>query len=232
MKLRLFISAVASVLAWGLVTPAAIAGDDILEAQCASCHALTKPANFDLDRLWKRQGPDLYYAGSKFNRPWLEQWLQNPTRIRPAGVFYTKHVKPGEKEDVIDEASLQPHLKLSAADAASAADALMKLKAPEDLIAKDAFKGGKVSATMGAMFFNKLRGCSACHQSKPDVGGRSGPELYTAAARLQPDYIYSYMKHPQQIDPLVWMPDLSLSEPDAQRLTGYILMLGETGSNP
>src|SRR3546814_11919710 len=82
------------------------------------------------------------------------------------------------------------------------------------------------------MFFNKLRGCSACHQSKPDVGGRSGPELYTAAARLQPDYIYSYMKHPQQIDPLVWMPDLSLSEPDAQRLTGYIMMLGETGSNP
>src|SRR3546814_7745289 len=121
---------------------------------------------------------------------------------------------------------MQTDLKLSAADAASAADAFMKLKAPEYLIAKDAFKGGKVRATMGAMFFNKLRGCSACHQSKPDVGGRSGPELYTAAARLQPDYIYSNMKHPQQIDPLVWMQDLSLSEPAAHRLTGYILMMG------
>src|SRR3546814_20134417 len=98
---------------------------------------------------------------------------------------------------------MQTDLKLSAADAASAADALMKLKAPEDLIAKDAFKGGKVSATMGAMFFNKLRGCSACHQSKPDVGGRSGPELYTAAARLQPDTNYSYMKHSHQTAPQV-----------------------------
>lgn len=232
MKLRTFIAVAVGLLPLGFFAQGALAADGILETQCAGCHALTQPEKFDIDRLWNRQGPDLYYAGSKFNRPWLEQWLQNPVRIRAGGELYTKHVKPGDKEDVIDEASLKPHPKLSAADAAAAADALMALKAPDGMIEQGAYKEGKVSASMGAMFFNKLRGCSACHQSKPDVGGRSGPELYTAAARLQPDYIYSYMRHPQKIDPLVWMPDLSLSEPDAQRLTGYILMLGETGSNP
>lgn len=220
-------------LALVLAAPAALAADGILQAQCASCHALEAPPTGDIERLWQRQGPDLHYAGSKFNRPWLEQWLQDPQRIRPAGALYTRHVKGSDKEDVIDEASLKPHMKLSAADAADAADALMTLKAPESLIPQGGFKGGKVSASMGAMFFNKLRGCSACHQSSPDAGGRSAPELYTAAARLQPDYIYSYMKHPQKIDPLVWMPDLSLSEPDAQRLTGYILTLGaSSGSQP
>ena len=49
-----------------------------LTAQCASCHALTKPANSTVDHLWTRKGPDLWYAGDKFNRDWLVGWLQNP----------------------------------------------------------------------------------------------------------------------------------------------------------
>jgi mono/diheme cytochrome c family protein len=212
--------------------PAAMAADEILQSQCASCHALEPPASPDIERLWQRQGPDLYYAGSKFNRPWLEQWLQDPQRIRPGGVLYTRYVRGSDKEDIIDDAALKPHPKLSTAAATAAAEALMALKAPPELIEPGIFKGGKVSASMGAMFFNKLRGCSACHQSAPDVGGRSGPELYTAGARLQPDYIYSYMRHPQKIDPLVWMPDLNLSEPDAQRLTGYVLLLDKARSQP
>ncbi|HET8881141.1 MAG TPA: hypothetical protein VFM56_03115 [Solimonas sp.] len=231
MKLRICIPVLAVLLVLGFEAPPARA-DDVLQTQCAGCHALKKPEVFDIDRLWQRQGPDLYYAGIKFNRPWLEKWLQDPVRIRPAGEFYRHHVKAGEKEDVIDEASLKPHVKLSAADAAVMADALMKLKGPADLVTPGAFKNGAVSASMGAMFFNKLRGCAACHQSKPGVGGRSGPELYSAAARLQADYIYSYMKDPQRIDPLVWMPKLDLSEPDLQRLTGYILLLGNTEGNP
>jgi mono/diheme cytochrome c family protein len=80
---------------------------------------------------------------------------------------------------------------------------------------------------MGEMFFVKLRGCGACHQSKPGVGGFSGPELYTAGARLQPDFIYAYIKDPQKIDPHIWMPTLALSEPDLQRLTSYIAHLGQ-----
>lgn len=230
MKPHLCIPMVVGLLALGVAAPSA--ADGILEAQCAACHTLKAPDKSDIGRLWQRQGPDLHYAGSKFNADWLEKWLQDPVRIRPAGELYTRHVKSGEKEDVIDEAGLKPHVKLSAADAKSAAAALMALKAPEELIPPGSFKGGKVSASMGAMFFSKLRGCSGCHQGSPDTGGRSAPELYTAAARLQPDYIYSYMKHPQKIDPRVWMPDLSLSDPDAQRLTGYILMLGETGEKP
>lgn len=232
MKSHVPITVATCLLALVSVVPVASSADGILEAQCTVCHALKSEEKPDIERLWKRNGPDLYYAGSKFNRAWLESWLQNPVPIRPAGELYTRHVKAGDKEDVIDEASLKPHLKLSAADAKSAADALMIFKAPDTLIPQGSFKGSQVSASMGAMFFNKLRGCSACHQKGPDVGGRSAPELYTAAARLQPDYIYNFMKSPQKIDPLVWMPDLSLSEADAQRLTSYLLTLGQLGSQP
>lgn len=214
--------------ALGLIAaaPAAEAdGAELLKSQCASCHALSKPDGAALDHIWSRKGPDLYYAGSKFNRDWLAKWLEQPTVIRPAGELYSRHVKPGEKEDVVDTASLTPHPKLSAADAQAAADALMALTAPDGLVEKGAFKGGKVSPTMGAMFFTKLRGCGACHVATPGVGGRSAPELYTAGQRLQADYIYSYIKNPQHFDPRVWMPVLKLSEPDLQRLTGYIVQL-------
>jgi len=200
-------------------------GADLLKSQCASCHALDKPQDASLDRLWTRGGPDLYYAGSKFNKPWLVQWLQNPVRVRSGGEFYRKHVKGGDKEDLVDEATLTPHPRLAKPEADAAASALMALAGPAGLVDKNAFKGEKVSATMGAMFFGKLRGCGACHMAKPGYGGASGPELFTAGERLQPDYVYSYIKNPQKFDPHIWMPTLNLAEPDLQRLTGYILQL-------
>lgn len=202
-------------------------GGALLKSQCMSCHAIERPENASVDRLWSREGPDLYYAGNKFNRPWLEKWLQDPVRIRPAGVLYTKHIKGSDKEDVVDESTMVPHLKLGQADAAAAADALMALTAP-GLVENGAFKGGKVSMTMGGMFFGKLRGCGACHTAKPGSGGVSGPELYTAHERLQADYIYSYIKDAQKFDPRIWMPTLGLADPDLQRLTGYILQLNTT----
>ena len=207
-------------------------GQAIVESQCVACHAVTKPANAGLDHIWQRKGPDLHYAGSKFNQAWLESWLTSPTRIRPAGELYTKHLKTTAAEDAVDESTLEPHLKLSAADAQAVATYLMTLKAADGLVETGAFKGAAVSPSMGAMFFNKLRGCGACHSAKAGAGGSSGPELRTASERLQADYIYSYIKNPQGFDPGVWMPRLSLSEPDLQRLTGYLVQLNGKGTTP
>src|SRR3569623_2318040 len=102
-------------------------GAGLLKSQCISCHAIVKPDNASLDRLWERKGPDLYYAGSKFNRPWLEKWLQNPVRIRPAGEMYTKQIKGRDKEDDVDESTMTSHVKLSKVDAEAVAEALMAL---------------------------------------------------------------------------------------------------------
>lgn len=219
----------AGVLALAILPGTALAahGDDILKAQCMECHATVKPADTSLNHIWTRKGPDLYYAGSKFNKAWLVQWLQSPTQIRPAGAFYYHHIKDNHGQpDTVDTASLKPHMKLSKADAEAVADALMALKAPADVVIPGSFKHQPVNATLGAMFFNKLRGCAACHSAAKGEGGFSGPELANAGARLQGDYIYSYIKNPQKIDPHVWMPNLGLNEADLQRLTGYLVSLG------
>ncbi len=207
-------------------SPAQAAGMEKLEAQCSSCHALSKPANPTVDRLWERKGPDLWYAGLKFERDWLEQWLQSPTPIRPGGVMWFNHAKPGEPRDTIDTASVPAHPAVSAAEASELADALMTLK-PDGLVTPGAFNPEGVNMMMGKMAFGKLRGCVACHQDKPGEGGPSGPSLAEAGRRLQADFVYAYTKDPQAFDRFIWMPRLTLSDTDLQRLTGYVMSLGK-----
>lgn len=229
MKAPVIIAACAGLAALALAArPAAVeaqgASSD-LATQCAACHTLAKPANPTLEHLWTRKGPDLWYAGDKFNRDWLVGWLQNPTPIRPGGVLWFKHAKPGEPRDTIDTAAVEKHPKVDAATAGKLADALLQLKS--GLVADGAFKPEAANMTMGKLAFGKLRGCVACHQDAPGQGGPSGPELYDAGKRLRPDYVLAYTRDPQQFDPHVWMPTLTLSEPDLQRLTGYIVSLGK-----
>lgn len=200
-------------------------GADLLKSQCSACHALTPPADNSQDRVRDRKAPDLYYAGVKFERAWLVEWLQKPSAIRPAGYPYFKSVAPGEKHDEVDKSKLKEHLRLSKDDANAAADALMALKGPEGLVEAGLFKDEKPNLRMGEMAFVKLRGCSACHQGKGGEGGMSGPALTDAGKRLQPDFIASYVKNAQKIDPHVWMPAQNVTDQDVQRLTAYIVQL-------
>ena len=106
-----------------------------LDPSCAACHALVKPTDTSLDRLWTRKGPDLWYAGSKFNADWLTSWLQDP-KADPSSrlsVFQDDHegirimMFPTRPRST-------PHPKLDKAAAEAATAALMALKAPADLL--------------------------------------------------------------------------------------------------
>lgn len=231
MKLRDLVWAAG--LAAGVFTlPAEAApGADLLKSQCMSCHALAKPQDSTIDRLYSRKAPDLYYAGVKFNKDWLVGWLQNPTVIRPGGVMYSSNVKAGAPgtPDEIDTAKLQPHLKLSAADAQAAAEALMTLGVNDGLLQKGAYQAPS-SPGMASLLFNKLRGCASCHSAKPGSGGLSGPELYSAGDRLQSDYVVEYIRNPQKFDPHVWMPKLELNDADVQKLAAYLATLKQGGA--
>lgn len=232
MKLNCILQAAA--LAAALIVPMAHAapGSQLLEGKCAACHSLTKPVDGGPERVVNRKGPDLYYSAVKFNKDWLVGWLQKPTVIRQGGAAFMNVVKPGAPgtPDVIDATKLQPHLALSAEEAAAAADALMDLGKGDDVVSKGAYKQDPPNNSMATLLFNKLRGCSSCHSNKQGSGGASGPELYTAGDRLQPDFIVEYIRNPQKFDPHVWMPKLDLNEADIQKLTGYLTTLKQGGS--
>jgi mono/diheme cytochrome c family protein len=222
-----------SALALAAIAGAASAGpgDELLRQQCIACHAVAKPEQQTLARLWERKGPDLHYAGDKFNRDWLVAWLQNPVAIRAGGVMYSKLVKPSadKSADQIDPAAVPAHPKLSAGQAALAADALLSLKSP-GLVEKGGFKNEPPNAMFASMLFSKLRGCTSCHAAKPGGPPQSGPQLYDAGARLQPDYVVAYLRDPQKFDPHVWMPTLGLNDGEVQKLASYIATLKQTES--
>lgn len=194
---------------------------------CAACHNLSGPAPATLKALWERKGPDLFYAGNKYKAEWLVQWLQKPTRIRPAGMFFGNHVKPGTKADEVDASSLTQHPTLTEVDAKAATTELMKLTGRGDLIKQGDYQVGSIAPSMGEMLFDKFRGCLACHEIEAGYGGLSGPEVYTAGKRLQEDWLVSFLRNPQAWNPKTFMPNKHLSDTDLQKLTHYLRTLGE-----
>jgi mono/diheme cytochrome c family protein len=202
-----------------------------LSQACGSCHALAKSADTSLERVVNRKAPDLWYAGSKFKPEWLVRWLQEPAPIRPVGYPYFNTITKGPEHDIPDPTRQVAHVKLAKADAEAATAELMLLKGPTDLVVSGTFKGDAAGARMGALAFNKLRGCTTCHQGEGGQGGLSGPSLTEAGKRLQNDFIAAYTADPQRFDPHVWMPTLKLNEQDIQRLTAYLTTLG-SGEKP
>lgn len=202
-------------------------GEEILRQRCIQCHELDGAGPDNLHELWAQKGPNFSYAGNKYKQDWIEQWLTAPVRIRPAGMYYGKHIKPGKEHDKIDEATLADHVALKSEEAKAVASAMMSYKGKSKLITKGAYKPGKISLSMGDMIFIKFRGCLSCHRIDKDYGGVSGPEVYTAAKRLQEDYLISFMKNPQAWSPLTYMPQYHLKDKDLQKFVHYFRALAE-----
>lgn len=208
---------------------AAFASAELVETQCAGCHALTRPDYdaLDITERAERKGPPLYYAGNKYREEWLVEWLQRPERIWPGGVFAPAHAISTPEGDVIDAASLPEHPKLSAADAESAAGYLMTLRPFDELIAAQAYEPGTIALRIGQMNFSKFKGCDSCHRDAPDYGGVSGPELYSAWERLQPGFVAAYISDPVAFDPHTMMPKAGLPPEEVKKLADYLKALSE-----
>ena len=80
-----YLGAALLIMATASVQATSAAGKKIFQAKkCQACHYTKGPAREKTiaDQLAKK-GPELWYAGSKFQKAWLKKWLQNPKPIRP-----------------------------------------------------------------------------------------------------------------------------------------------------
>jgi hypothetical protein len=214
-----------------LLFSGSVLAEGMLQKECASCHNISGPVAQTLKEAFAKKGPDLSYAGNKYRQEWIVSWLQKPSRIRPAGMYYGDHIKPGTKSDEIDASTLQDHIALSKADAIAVAHELMELKPHDDLLAREKIEPGSIIKQMGEMNFDKFWGCMACHLIEPEYGGFSGPEMYTAAKRLQPEFIASFIRNPQAWEPKTWMPNKQVSEGSIQKFVQYLDLLGKESAN-
>lgn len=198
------------------------------EARCGGCHQLAAP---DIETLGiverlERKAPPLWYAGNKYREGWLARWLQEPVTVLPAGYFPNAAIRNTPEGDVLDPERLHRHEPLPAAEAEAVAAELMALKPHDALMAAASYTPGTLALRMGTMDFRKFKGCQSCHQDAAGEGGLSGPELYTAWQRLQPEYITSFIADPKAWDANTIMPRMDMNEAAVGKLVDYLRLIG------
>lgn len=202
----LVVRAMAALVTVGAARPPAPAADPLVargrqvaERSCRGCHTFQHPGEPDVLAIDRTEGPDLSYAGTKFQASWLGRWLVAPTRLRPAGYLSYRYVTPTSRGDVVEPARIPRHPALSAEDAPAVAAFLQTLKRPIN-----PYPAGPPNESIRAeVHFSKLLPCGGCHQARVGAGGISGPELITAAERLDPDWLGSMVA-----DPGAWRPGI------------------------
>ena len=215
----------ASMFASGPASAGAMDGKTILSDNCASCHNLSGPAPQTFEGVLGRKAPDLFYAGSKFKRSWLVDWLQNPSPIRQTGVMFLNHVTTDNGMDKIIAETVKPcPVKLSPEAAEAVASHLMTLK---DMSMKTGVvdMAKKFRKPKAYRLFTKQLPCIGCHTfkfGKRTLGGVSGPDLTHAGKRLNPDWVYARIENPQYWDPRTWMPRVTMSHRKRELLTLFI----------
>lgn len=176
------------------------------------CHVTQGPAaeKTFADQL-KKKGPELWYAGNKFKKEWLEKWLQNPEIIRPL------------EYNSIEKKNAGNHPKLSKDDADAVTDYLVTLTSKD-------IEAGVIQAKsnpQGKLAFEKKQACQACHQIEKTgkvIGGLVAPTLVKAGERLQGDWIYAYLKKPKVFKPVKRMPVYEgyLSDVDMKNVAAHV----------
>ena len=191
----------------------AAAGGKLFQAKkCQECHYTSGPAKEKTiaDQIAKK-GPELWYAGSKFQKEWLGKWLQDPKPIRSL------------KYNSLTEKNAGNHPKLAAPDAVAMTDFLMSLTSKE---VKEGVIKPKVTPK-GRLIFTKNMPCSGCHQfpGKGFLGGMNGPSLVDAGERLNPDWVFAYLKDGSKtFKPVRQMPVFAglMNEQDMQAVAEFV----------
>jgi cytochrome c2 len=73
------------------------------------------------------------------------------------------------------------------------------------------------------LYFNKY-GCNGCHKIN-DEGGKVGPALDRAGFRLNPTWVYRWLRNPQAMKSDTRMPSLGLNDADAKAVSMFLRTL-------
>lgn len=169
----------------------------LYQQKCLSCHAVSPAKKVPIKERASIKGMPLWFAGSKFNKEWLETWLASPQPV-----FM---VKWGTLEK-----GAYDHPAVDAAEAKLLAQYLMTLvdaQVQPDKSVPLPKSRGKRRSFLGrtAQLFEKHQGCYACHRylnkRGQELGGFSGPSLVEAGNRLQADWVYAFLKDPRRYAP-------------------------------
>ncbi len=172
---------------------------------CFGCHTVK-----GFENRWK-VGPDLHRIESKVDRDWVVKWLQNPKAFRPSTLM--PQIFHLENTD-----SPEDRTKSYVAIEGIAAYLFKNSESTE--IARAPKKQG--DPEVGKQLVKSM-GCLGCHSVEGASANNHGPELVNLGSKVSRDWLFSWLKNPKHFSPDTRMPNLRLSDEEANNITSYLL---------
>ena len=179
---------------------------------CFGCHTVKGFSTdvFGGESAWK-VGPNLKHIQSKVDREWIIRWLQNPKAFRPStlmpNIFHLENMS-----------SPEDHVK-SAAAIEGIATYLLKHSEPVELKRATKEQG---DPEIGKQLVKDL-GCLGCHSAEGAKANNHGPELIHMGSKVSREWLFNWLKDPKHYSPDTRMPNLRLSDEEANHITSYLL---------
>lgn len=191
------------------------ATEKLIQDKCSICHKFEgqPESKFNL------KGPDLMWAGNKYQRPWLIRWLTGKEEnLYPNGYRWDVSRTPTK------------HPVLSDSDASAVADYFEKHfrdpRIKKSFVDLSTFT--ERESLFGAEIFREFS-CLGCHQIKEDgkkIGGPISANLYDAGNRYNLDWWSRFAENPQDFTPHSGEYLADLSALGARYIIGYLMTLG------
>jgi mono/diheme cytochrome c family protein len=150
--------------------------------------------------------PDLRRIASKVDASWLVEWIKEPKAYWAA----TK----------------MPNFRFTWEEAEAAAAYLLSSSTPYD----GPTYPGNGDAEAGKKLVAEI-GCVGCHQIN-GTGHGFAPDLGRLAGKVNADWLFAWVKNPQDYLPTTKMPNLRLSDEQAAHITAYLMTLGMPAERP
>jgi len=188
---------------------------ELIQQACVQCHRLEGQP----DSRFNLRAPDLIWAGSKYQRPWLIRWLTGKE-----APLYSK----GYRWDLSEGPVKHPVVKDSEAEAI--ADYFEKHnKDPRVKVgAFDVSKVSKFDVTFGGMAY-KAHACLGCHVIEENgklIGGPQSASLAAAGQRYNMDWLFRFGQNPQDFTVHNGEFLADATEPQLRAVIGFLAAQG------
>jgi len=181
---------------------------------CYGCHVIDYPAYQDVSRT----GPSLKRVASKTTPGWAYRWIEAPREFHPTTwmphFFFQDNAK-------LPETQAKQRVEIS-----SLVTYVWDKSERAEYAAPPAGDAGR-----GEELFNTV-GCTGCHildaDAKrddffPQINRLNGPNLVGTGSKVDPGWLYRWLKDPKSYNPSTRMPNLRLTDREAADLTAFLM---------
>ena len=188
---------------------------ELIQQACVQCHRLEGQP----DSRFNLSAPDLIWAGSKYQRPWLIRWLTGKE-----APLYAKGYRWDLKEGPVK------HPVVTGTEAEAIADYFdQHNKDPRVKVgAYDVAKVTKFEAAFGGIAY-KAHACLGCHVIEENgklIGGPQSASLVAAGQRYNMDWLFRFGQNPQDFTPHSGEFLADATEPQLRAVLGFLAVQG------